>query len=69
MNMIAFTKEIWKDVDIPACISREVGRNVMDVGFFSSMKSMLFYFLLLFLIEKYLLFTVNVVLPISLIKN
>lgn len=52
MNMIAFTKEIWKDVDIPAYISREVGRNVMDVGFFSSMKSMLFSFSLLCLKEK-----------------
>lgn len=44
MNMIAFTKEIWKDVDIPVYISREVGRSVMDVEFFSSMKSMLYFF-------------------------
>lgn len=36
MSMIAFTKEIWRVMDILVFMSREMGRSVMDVEFFIS---------------------------------
>lgn len=35
-SMIAFIKEIWIAMGIQAYIFREVDRNVMDVGYFTS---------------------------------
>lgn len=36
MSMIAFTKEIWRVMDILVFMSREMGRSVTDVEFFIS---------------------------------